>query len=209
MNKITMGLAMFCGVAVSAQASSSVIVSQYIDEGNPITSPISSSFFALSADVGSPLSQSFSFHLGSGQTMTWAAGFLNIKGTEDTLLNSATLTVSGPSGATSLWSANSGNVDWKVNPISYVVTSQFSGWTKEVFTAGAEGTYTFTLYDVNLGLSGSTVLQSEENKFNCVAFFAPVPDPSSNVSVVLVGMLATAGFLRQNRRQQNVTSKTT
>ena len=105
-----MGLAMFCGVAVSAQASSLQITDSFTtDLGNIVSPPNGFTRFAVfGADEGTTESTSFTFSLTKGQTFKFATAFLNVEGNSTSYIDTAELGYKGPDGTWhKLWHTDS------------------------------------------------------------------------------------------------------
>ena len=193
-----MGLAMFCGVAVSAQASSLQITSSLSTSLGDTVSPPSgfANFGVLGANDGKTEIATFTFSLTQGNNFQYATAFYNAEGGSSSYIDTASLKYRGPNDSTwsSLWSAStsSGASDYVPQPIDQdgVVDGGFSGWNLYSIPVTQSGDYTFQLSVSNAG---------DGSKNDSLAFFAPVPEPSTFAAEAIVGILALAGCARKNR----------
>ena len=201
-----MGLAMFCGVAVSAQASSTTITSTTspypypTDFGDKVTLPSgSASFVVLGAAAGTSETATFTYLLTTGKNFNYAVGFFNAE-TSDDSIDSATLKYKALNDTkwTEIWNVSSKDGYGQIRHPDlafggYIVDLGFSGWTYANLDMStlASGEYQFQLTLDNQG-AGNV-------KADSLAFFAPTPEPSSYIPVVLFGTLSFVGFLHKNR----------
>ena len=188
------GLALFCGLTVAAQATISIETSYTSKNGTPVTLPDNSSFFKIEAPGAND--HSCLVTLADGQIFRGEAAF-DTRATEalsPVFNDQAAVTVWSPGMTTplTLWSMNAVTA-WSLNH-GTTGACDFVNWTPWYYqnTSGSTETFTFD-YSVSF--------LDPHGKFDSIGLFAPVPEPSTWVAGAVLGLMTVLSCVQKARRK--------